>query len=59
MTASERIAELRAAIVERELKELVEVTGIDADLSRLRQEAMEDPRTGVAAIIQYLEEKHA
>ena len=56
MKPSVRIAELRREIVERELMELAERTGIEADLDPFRREAMEDPRTGVAAIIAYLDE---
>lgn len=54
---SERIAEIRAEIVERELDQLVASTGIDADLSHFRAEALESPRTGVAAIMAYLDEQ--
>ena len=60
MKPSERIAELRREIVEKELADLAEAAGlgVDPDLRHFRQDALEDPRTAVAAIVKYLDEKH-
>lgn len=59
MKASARIAEIRAALVEKELRELAAASGLeDEQLDSFRIEAMESERTGVAAIIAYLDEKN-
>jgi len=58
MKASERIAQIRGELVEKELRELAACSGLeDEQLDGFRQEAMGSERTGLAAVIAYLDER--